>query len=942
MALRSGGRIDIHQAVTIDVATPSISKQFFPSPRSSRPKLHWLTAKKVLHSSKNDDFVAIRFPDYCPSHTPLHPSFTSEDSLSLLLHDVSQRDMELQECLEERPTASGDAVMDIKNESFDRGDEELDKFDEESEGTSEQKRIPEELKHFQDFVNQFLSLFLQSDFSHCLKGLSKRLDSDKIIQHLAKTQSCPDVKLFCRVAMDPNLVAGDIPETNNLGYTDNGVPLNQLARFLDIAVLQFLSTVNEHTDTHALVWVLDYLNNLLLSLITSMNLLNSFGWYGAPHIRIRKGTTPMGRPSIMYPLHPPIIVNPSLPVVVVEATPPNTPPSNPGMNPLASNTVEKTRDPVTGQHSTSISPLTLSSVTSTGSEPDLTMSFTADQLRKGLESFDHDKVSPAENTVPGGAGRKSRTRRTSRQELNGIMKVASSPQLHAGSRGDTRSPTSSSISAHEGPRPTPSPQSPARVVSTISQSPPTLTSGLSSTSPATYALGASSRKRKLTPAGPPPGYIPGRSSPYGSRTRRGTESMNIIQEEKEKEEPDGVDMDGLGRTEQGRCDVPGGGNNVHNSTVLDTNDLSERHGLHPPGKNIHGHWDQQINLSPQKRETCSPSCATSAANMSTISDESERGKESSSTNLIHTHNDGNNHIQRLSSSSLSSHASSRTSLVSDTFSDGRSRSNSTISPPAPKHLAKVDIEHELSTFTNGEGRISLLAILNAVAKLPECNALWNEEVGEKCFSLIQHCIDIGLPQKDDTQPSSKAKSAATTSTPQERKKRLVKQDKTTEFVTVPEKPWIVHGRFIAQFSVKALIQCSTCSLVGCSTDTSFCRLRQFDVSSSAQKSSMHNKLIRILKRINLHSPAIFRQAVIDFAHPSMSSCHKVFQFLHVVLQYCSHGTGEVHCNPLLDAVVVGVLGVVVDRLASLDVCEISIQEVSGVEWHFNLLIALSQ
>lgn len=262
---------------------------------------------------------------------------------------------------------------------------------------------------------------------------------------------------------------------------------------------------------------------------------------------------------------------------------------------------------------------------------------------------------------------------------------------------------------------------------------------------------------------------------------------------------------------------------------------------------------------------------------------------------------------------------------------GRVPRSASLSPPPPlapppKNTPKVDVDLELQTLMNGEGRISLLALLHAIANFPQSEEVWTEEVGERCFSLIQLCLDMmPPPQKDDTLPKPAAVVSGT-----ERRKRFFKQDNKAfnKLSTETEKPWKVHSRQTIKFAANALIQCGTCGIIGCTIDT--CRLKQFHLAPPHGMTA-HNRLTRSLRRIHLHSPATFRQALIEFSQPSMSSCRRVFKFLHVVLQYCMHGGGgggEVCFNHLLASVIMAVMRVTVDRLVQLDITEPSIQEVS--------------
>ncbi len=310
-------------------ATPAegSSKPTKPPNSGGRQRPRWPAARKVLWGdlSRSSGYLSstrlnvIKVPDYCEEHVPLHTCFSDEATLGALLVEVEAMDLKLQveiEASRTTPSTLKRGAGSNGRESFEfsdsiDADEVKDKFGEEESAEVRPKRPPENLRHYQDFVSSFVSVLLQSKFSGSTRdtGISYENDPNDIIRTMGSSRSCPDVHLFRRVAVDPELLAAVALDEDNPGFAENGVAVNQLARFLDVAVLQFLSTVNEHTDVRAIIWALDYMKNLISSLIASMNSLNSFGWYGAPHIRIRKGTA-MGRRSITYPMQPPNIFPP--------------------------------------------------------------------------------------------------------------------------------------------------------------------------------------------------------------------------------------------------------------------------------------------------------------------------------------------------------------------------------------------------------------------------------------------------------------------------------------------------------------------------------------------------------------------------------------------------------------------------------------------------------
>lgn len=332
----------------IESLGPSLTSNSPILPKSGpNQKSRWPAVKKVLwNSNRNRGLSSSKFdlkvPNYCESHVPIHSTFSDEQSMAPLLAEVDSKEVALQRQLNTSTNAtSAKVVFDMSVDE----DETRDTFE---TSLPHPKRPPGDFHQYQEFVSMFLNVFLQSRFSKNTSGISPENDPSDIVQNLASRRSCPDVWLFRRVAINLDLVAAISPDDDNPGYADNGVAINQLARLIDVAVLQFLSTVNEHTEVYSILWALDYMKNLLSSLINSMNSLNSFGWYGAPHIRIRKGTN-IGRRSVTYPMQPPVF-NPPPPVVVV-----GTPPASPSVSPervvSPPTTTEELRDPVTGQRS---------------------------------------------------------------------------------------------------------------------------------------------------------------------------------------------------------------------------------------------------------------------------------------------------------------------------------------------------------------------------------------------------------------------------------------------------------------------------------------------------------------------------------------------------------------------------------------------------------------
>ena len=273
-----------------------------------------------------------------------------------------------------------------------------------------------------------------------------------------------------------------------------------------------------------------------------------------------------------------------------------------------------------------------------------------------------------------------------------------------------------------------------------------------------------------------------------------------------------------------------------------------------------------------------------------------------------------------SHSGVLSPASSCSSMGDDE--EVRSKFTVPIKPPDPKDIPKVNVQMELDTLLNGEGRISLLAILHAVSRLPQTQELWLGDMGEKCFTIIQLCMDLGLRTSggDDTLPKP-------ASSGQEKRKQFQHQ-KNPAFHEhsgrAEEKPSKKHSRYIVEFSVKALVRCGTSLIVGCTSESSQCKLRHIHLPD--QSTSTYNTLTRLLKRVYTFSPRCFRQALCEFAKPSGSSCRRLFQFLHIMLQYCVHPIDS-HPNVFLMSIVSAVLRETIDRLVQFDITEACIKNV---------------
>ena len=619
------------------------------------------------------------------------------------------------------------------------------------------------------YIDSFISLLLQSSFEGRLET-----DAHNIILTLIHSQQCPDLPIFRRVCIEPSLVANDVPEIDNPGL-HRGIPVNQLARYCDVAVVRFLSTVTEHTQNQAVMCALQYVQNLLNSLITSLNTLSTFGWYGAPPMRIRKGTT-TSRHSVTHP--PPNLAalqqqhqqqSSTLPEVnIVAGTPPTSPQRTRG-------NLESFLDPETGQRSPIPSPPSVPSSSAPGRSQD-----------------DTRARSQTSGAVEEGGGRQ---RRTSRQEPNSQLNAFPS---HSG-----RSQTHSQGGMLHSPR----------------------------------------SKRGLSP--PSVASIPEETDSSAPRGR--SRSPEFTQ----------FEMDG----------------------------------------------DDDMARSPSNYS-------------SRLSTRSEILQQSC-LGSIEEEEDGGPATEPPPPPSRS-HRPLSFSEHSDTDEDDVRSKLPSQKPSEATDIPQVDVAKELETFITAEGRISLLAILRAISNLPQNPDLWGNDLGLKCFSVIQLCMNLGLVQAEESKPSEAKLSQ------QDRRQRFRKQGNFAfTKMAKSENPSQVHSKKVVEFATHALIQCAVSVMVGCVSEPNLCRLSHKHLPN--QSRFIHDKLIHNLRRIHVHRSS-FRQALVEFAQPSGSSCRKLFHFLHVVLQYC-HRSREGAVDSLLAAIVSAVLRVAVDRLAQLDLAEDTIQNV---------------
>jgi len=245
------------------------------------------------------------------------------------------------------------------------------------------------------------------------------------------------------------------------------------------------------------------------------------------------------------------------------------------------------------------------------------------------------------------------------------------------------------------------------------------------------------------------------------------------------------------------------------------------------------------------------------------------------------------------------------------------------------------IEYELQTGVSYEGRIGLVAILNAIAKLPVKTtnkifdekitgkpsdeiSLWNETVCKKVFLLIQKCINSSMfiEQNDDVVEDTSVDETLNSASYKRRAFRL-KRTKPKRNVQQKSRLAIYSGH-VMQYAFQAIAQCAL--FIHCTVQN--CTKQQ--IKDIALCNELHEKLLAIFT----HSGGAFKRYLQNFV--KNESVEKVLSFLHATLGFCTSATNDDKLGYRYEykvKIVVSVLKDLIDKVLCLDWTESSIKMV---------------
>lgn len=239
------------------------------------------------------------------------------------------------------------------------------------------------------------------------------------------------------------------------------------------------------------------------------------------------------------------------------------------------------------------------------------------------------------------------------------------------------------------------------------------------------------------------------------------------------------------------------------------------------------------------------------------------------------------------------------------------------------------VEYELQYGVSCEGRIGLIAILNAIAKLPvkmtnrpidertagkvhHDNSLWNEGICSKVFKLIQKCINSSMFTEQDSEAVEGTSEGASNAASY--KRRAYRLNRTKPKRSVQQKSLLAsYFDHVMEYTFQALVQCAL--FIRCSAKN-ICNKQP--VKYTTLCSELHEKLSTICT----HPGAAFKQHLQEFV--KKESVEKVLAFLHATLGFCAPAGDDDNLGNWYEhkvKIVVSVLKNLMDKIVCLDLME---------------------
>ena len=239
------------------------------------------------------------------------------------------------------------------------------------------------------------------------------------------------------------------------------------------------------------------------------------------------------------------------------------------------------------------------------------------------------------------------------------------------------------------------------------------------------------------------------------------------------------------------------------------------------------------------------------------------------------------------------------------------------------------VGYELQWGVSCEGRVGLIAILNAIAKLHvklthkltdekpaskihDDHSLWNEAICSKVFKLIQKCLNSSMYSEQDNEIAEEAAEEAGNAASY--KRRAYRMHRTKPKRNVQQKSLLAsYYGHVLDYALQALVQCAL--FIRCSTKT-FCPKQV--IKYTALCGELHDKLSTICT----HSGASFKKYLQEIV--KKESVEKVLAFLHATLGFCAHAADDDNLGNWYEhkvKIVVSVLKSLMDKIVCLDLTE---------------------